>query len=56
MVPFPFSKLVYVVGAPVFITDVSDNIAAEKARLSVEEALNRVTHDADMLAGRAINE
>ncbi len=56
MIPFPFSTLIYVVGAPVHITDLSDESAIEAARLSVENALNDVTDHADMLAGRTITE
>jgi len=54
MIPFPCSKLIYVVGAPVHISDVSNESAIEAARLSVEDALNDVTNRADKLAGRNI--
>lgn len=50
MVPLPFSRVAMVFGDPILIPRKMDTVTKEKYRISVEEALNRVTDLSDELA------
>lgn len=52
MVPLPFSRVSLVYGEPILIPRKMDTVTKEKYRLSVEEALNRVTDLSDELVGQ----
>ena len=49
----PFSRGVYVWGAPIEIPKDGDDTAREAARLLVEDRLNAVTFEADRLVGQS---
>lgn len=50
--PLPFGKMVYLVGKPITIAADADAEAVEKTRQKVEDALNRLTHEADTISKR----
>ena len=47
MVPYPWSRGLYLWGAPIWVSQDSDEQALEAARLEVETVLNRLTDQAD---------
>jgi lysophospholipid acyltransferase (LPLAT)-like uncharacterized protein len=47
MVPYPWSRGLYLWGAPIWIPRDSDEQALEKACLELEQILNRLTDQAD---------
>jgi lysophospholipid acyltransferase (LPLAT)-like uncharacterized protein len=49
LLPLPFGRGVFVVGEPVSVGADAD---LETARRAIEDALNRVTREADRLCGR----
>ena len=53
IVALPFSRGVFVWGAPIEVSKGGDNDAREAARLLVEDGLNAVTYEADRLVGQA---
>ena len=53
IVALPFSRGVYVWGAPIEIPKDGDDTAREAARLLVEDRLNAVTFEADRLVGQS---
>jgi lysophospholipid acyltransferase (LPLAT)-like uncharacterized protein len=56
LLPWPFGRGAIVVGEPVAVAADADAAALERARLALEEALMRVTREADRLCGRATPE
>lgn len=48
----PFSRGALVWGEPIYVPRDADEAELEKARLAVEEALNKVTEEAERLVGR----
>jgi lysophospholipid acyltransferase (LPLAT)-like uncharacterized protein len=52
LLPLPFGRGVYVVGAPIFLARDADAATAESQRLEIEAALTAVTREADRLCGR----
>jgi lysophospholipid acyltransferase (LPLAT)-like uncharacterized protein len=47
MVPFPFSRGVFLYGNPLWVSREADNEALEPARLELETVLNRLTAEAE---------
>ena len=47
LVPRPFSRGLFVYGAPIFVPRDADDVRLEAARLEVEKGLNDVTERAD---------
>lgn len=47
MVPFPFSKGVFLYGRPIWVSRETDEAALEGARVALETTLNRLTEDAE---------
>ena len=54
VVPFPFSRGVYLWGEPIHVARDADPEAQEAARKEVEASINALTHEADRLCGREI--
>lgn len=52
VVPFPFSRGVFLWGDPIHVARDADPHAQEAARKTVEESLNALTREADRLCGR----
>ncbi len=52
VVPFPFSRGVFLWGEPIHVARDADAHAQEAARKDVEDRLNALTHEADRLCGR----
>ena len=52
IVALPFSRGVFVWGAPIEVSKDGDDDAREAARLLVEDGVNAVTHEADRLVGQ----
>jgi lysophospholipid acyltransferase (LPLAT)-like uncharacterized protein len=52
LLPLPFGRGVYVVGAPIFLARDADAATVESQRLEIEAALTAVTREADRLCGR----
>ena len=47
MVPYPFSRGLFLWGAPILVPRDADEAALEAARVELESALNRLTAQAD---------
>lgn len=47
MVPYPFSRGVFLWGAPIWVSREADDAALEAARLELENVLNRLTKEAE---------
>lgn len=47
MVPFPFSKGVFLYGHPIWVSREADETALEEARVTLETTLNRLTDAAE---------
>ncbi|MFQ5454693.1 MAG: hypothetical protein ACE5EA_00645 [Nitrospirota bacterium] len=47
MIPYPFSKGVFIWGNPIWVSGETDKNGIEKKRKELEEALNRITKEAD---------
>jgi len=47
MVPFPFSKGVFLYGPPIWIAREADATVLEEARVALETTLNRLTDEAE---------
>lgn len=47
MVPYPFSRGVFLWGAPIRVSREADDAALEAARLELENVLNRLTTEAE---------
>ncbi|MDR4464023.1 MAG: hypothetical protein MRJ66_07140 [Nitrospira sp.] len=47
MVPFPFSKGVFLYGPPIWVSREADETALEEARVTLETTLNRLTDAAE---------
>jgi lysophospholipid acyltransferase (LPLAT)-like uncharacterized protein len=47
MVPFPFSKGVFLYGRPIWVSREADETALEGARVALETTLNRLTDEAE---------
>ncbi|MCH8183911.1 MAG: lysophospholipid acyltransferase family protein [Proteobacteria bacterium] len=52
VVPFPFSRGVFLWGKPIHVARDADAHAQEAARKDVEDSLNALTYEADRLCGR----
>ncbi len=52
VVPFPFSRGVFLWGEPIDVARDADPAAQEAARKDVEDSLNALTREADRLCGR----
>jgi hypothetical protein len=52
--PFPFSRGIVIIGAPIEIGDAGDPAALEAARLRVEQSLNAITAEADRRMGHEV--
>jgi lysophospholipid acyltransferase (LPLAT)-like uncharacterized protein len=51
VVALPFSRGVFIIGEPIAVAADADDQALERARLAVENELNRITAEADRLCG-----
>jgi lysophospholipid acyltransferase (LPLAT)-like uncharacterized protein len=51
VLPYPFGRGVYVWGEPIRVAPHADEVALEAARAALETELNRITLEADALAG-----
>ena len=51
MVPYPFSKGLFLWGAPIWVPREADAAALEAARVELESVLNRLTADAEADVG-----
>lgn len=47
MVPYPFSRGLFLWGAPIWVSREADEAALEAARVELESALNRLTAEAE---------
>lgn len=47
MVPYPFSRGVFLWGAPIRVSREADDAALETARVELESTLNRLTAEAE---------
>ena len=47
MVPFPFSKGLFLYGRPIWVSPEADNTALEEARVVLETTLNQLTNEAE---------
>jgi lysophospholipid acyltransferase (LPLAT)-like uncharacterized protein len=47
MVPYPFSRGVFLWGAPIWVSREADDAALETARVELESTLNRLTAEAE---------
>jgi hypothetical protein len=47
MVPYPFSKGLFLYGEPLWVSREADDAALEAARLELESTLNRLTDQAE---------
>jgi lysophospholipid acyltransferase (LPLAT)-like uncharacterized protein len=47
MVPYPFSRGLFLYGEPIVVTRDADEAAMEVARLELETVLNRLTEEAE---------
>lgn len=56
LLPFPFGRVVVVVGAPIEIAADADEAGLEAGRLAIETALMRATREADNRCGRSTPE
>jgi lysophospholipid acyltransferase (LPLAT)-like uncharacterized protein len=56
ILPLPFTRGVFVWGEPIHVDRKGDDAALERARQSIEDGLNAVTHEADRLVGQAVIE
>jgi lysophospholipid acyltransferase (LPLAT)-like uncharacterized protein len=56
ILPYPYSRGVYVWGDPLRVPADADDAAMEAARAALEEELNRITAQADLLAGAGVVE
>lgn len=52
MVPFPFSKGVFLYGHPIWVSREADETALEEARVALETTLNRLTDQAEQAVTR----
>lgn len=50
MVPYPFSRGVFLWGAPILVSRQADDAALEAARAELESTLNRLTAEAEVVA------
>jgi lysophospholipid acyltransferase (LPLAT)-like uncharacterized protein len=56
LLPFPFGRGVIVVGEPIAVPADADPATLERSRIAIEEAITRVTREADRLCGRTTPE
>jgi lysophospholipid acyltransferase (LPLAT)-like uncharacterized protein len=56
LVPFPFSRGVYVYGEPIFVPRDAADEEIERRRAELEETLDRLTDEADRAVGYPIEE
>ncbi len=56
MLPFPFGRVVTVIGVPIYLPTNLDDDSAERTRQALERALNDLTQECDRRIGRAIVE
>jgi lysophospholipid acyltransferase (LPLAT)-like uncharacterized protein len=47
MVPYPFSRGLFLYGSPLWVPREADDAALEASRLELETVLNRLTDEAD---------
>ena len=52
MVPYPFSRGLFLYGKPMFVSRDGDDLALEVDRLGLETELNRLTHEAQRAVAR----
>ena len=56
LLPYPFSRGLYIYGEPVVVPRDADEPALESVRLSVEQTLDRLTDQADRALGLAVED
>jgi hypothetical protein len=52
MVPYPFSRGVFLYGNPLWVSREADEASLEATRLELEQTLNRLTAEAEMAVNR----
>jgi len=52
MVPYPFSRGLFLYGDPLWVPREADDVALEAARLDLERVLNRLTDQAEAFVKR----
>jgi len=55
MVPYPFSRGLFLYGKPMFVSRQGDDLALEADRLGLETELNRLTDEAERAVARTID-
>lgn len=51
MIPYPFAKVTFVIGDPIFLSDERDEAEREQAAVLIREAINRCEREADESLG-----
>jgi lysophospholipid acyltransferase (LPLAT)-like uncharacterized protein len=52
MVPYPFSRALFLYGNPIWVSREADNVSLEATRLELETVLNQLTDQAEQVVMR----